>query len=138
MKSQQSDGKVQEQLKEFESPTFGYRMGKDGEVESCLFDGKLPKGWFGSQADFDKKGKKIAKKEDAPADDDMPTVDPDAPETDDPEGEAEEGLKPPYTDHNRKTLMAEVKRRLGKTPMKASVADLIETLTADDVVKSEE
>ena len=32
-------------------PTWGYRRGKDGEIESRIFDdGKLPKGWVDSPA----------------------------------------------------------------------------------------
>jgi len=37
-------------MQAFETPTWGYRRGRDGEVEQDLFDGKPKKGWADSPA----------------------------------------------------------------------------------------
>ena len=38
------DGEIQRRLREYEAPTWGYRKGDDGKIESDVFDGELPEG----------------------------------------------------------------------------------------------
>lgn len=47
------DGDVQEKLRSFANPRWGYRRGLDGEIEKDLFDGFLPSGWADSPAKVD-------------------------------------------------------------------------------------
>jgi hypothetical protein len=115
------NGEIQRRLREYETPQWGYRRGKDGGVEKDLFDGTLPKGWFDSPARVDG------------ADDDKPS-DPEPVNAPEPADNRIEAVTPPYDDrYGFHHLRLEMQRRTGKGPVPGTTrVDLIKALEALD------
>lgn len=88
------DVEIQRKLREYKNATFGYRRGKDGGVESDVFEGDPPKGWSDSPA---KCGNAQGADEPVPGDT--------------PEGS---GVTSLYGQYSPRKLRAEIKRRTGK------------------------
>ena len=151
---------IQRRLREFEKPTFGYRKGKDGEIEKELFNGNLPKGWYDSPAvDGAKEGtftgdpfatstenaeeEKESAEPDSNAKQDSQEADEEANDGEEEAGSEEEvEFKPPYDKYSFKDLCKFYKQRTGQvikfgTSMKA-VMDLLEALDSADAKKAEE
>lgn len=130
-----SNAETQRRLREFDSPTCGYRMGEDGEIECEVFETKLPKGWADSPANVTaKRTKAKAVPDDVPEPDDGWDVVLDQPATDpQPATIPAEGLSPPYDQYGFTDLRAELKRRTGKGPRYGSTTlDIVAMLEATD------
>jgi len=108
----------QRRVREYEAPTFGYRLGADGEIEKEVFDGVIPKGWFDTPAAL------------------APGANVDVKETSVEKMSVEEveaGLEAPYIGYSFPKLSKELKRRTGKgAKIGTKVAALIERLEALD------
>ena len=102
---QRPDPKIQQRVREYENPTFGYRRGEDGGVEKDIFDGEVPEGWVDSPAKVDGA---MADGWDNSVDLERDAVVVEAP--------ADSALSKPYEDHTFNVLRAEFKRRTGKGP----------------------
>lgn len=112
---------IQRRLREYASPTWGYRKGADGAVEKQLFDGALPAGWADSPARVDEAKATPMPPKAGPV---MLTPGEAASEM-----AAAGGIAPPYDQHAPAQLNAEIKRRTGKG-MKpgTSQAEMVERL----------
>lgn len=126
---------MQHRLKTYTNPTFGYRKGKDGEIEKDLFDGELPKGWSDSPAAFDKP-KKEEKAEKAPVAKKIKaaTKDKEPEETEAPKVGEDGKLTPPYDQYEHIDVKNYYKARTGRTPpFGTRLATMIKTLEELDV-----
>lgn len=111
-----SNAEIQRRMREFKEPTYGYRKGEGGELESELFDGEPPKGWWDSP-------ERIGE----PQADEDGFVDPGR------------SLELPYEDHLFNALRTELKTRQGKGPPQGTDRDeVIEMLEALDAAPEEE
>ena len=102
---QRPDAYFQTRIREFESPTFGYRLGEDGEIEKDVFDGEPPEGWYESPADVPR----YASPAPPPA---APAL---VPEPALPVETTAE-ITAPYGERTFNDLRSELKRRVGKGP----------------------
>jgi len=114
MRQQQNNPERQRCLREFNSPTVGYRRAEDGVIESMIFDGEIPDGWVDSPANVG----------------DMPPPVSTAPEpVPDDAGDMPAAPASTYEDLKINELRAEYKRRTGAGPgLDVGKRMLIETL----------
>ena len=102
---QRPDAYFQTRIREYENPTFGYRLGEDGEIEKEIFDGEPSEGWYDSPADVPRYASPAA----------PPAAPAPVPEPALPVGGGIE-ITAPYGKHKFNDLRAELVRRTAKGP----------------------